>query len=134
MTAAMVLEDGSWHEDAITALVELSIKNNLITADDLRREMRPAPHGNHVGAAFTAAKKLGYIEPVSYTTSTSATRRHGALRTWRAKSVKPTQGDLREGFMEWECKPEHFGHADGEWFYACEACSGLPNDRNEIAP
>lgn len=23
--------------------------------------------------------------------------------------------------------PKHFGHAEGEWYYACEACSGLPD-------
>jgi hypothetical protein len=47
--------------------------------------MRPAPHPNHVGAAFAAARNLGYIEGAGYTTSTSTTRKRGVLRTWRRK-------------------------------------------------
>lgn len=85
MTQAMVLADEAWHEDAVATIVALADCYALITADDLRREMRPAPHSNHVGAAFTAAKAHGYIEPVGYQTSTAPSRHRGVLRTWRLK-------------------------------------------------
>jgi len=39
---------------------------------------------------------------------------------------------LREGFADWEYKPVHTDHPEGEWFYACEACSGLPEESNEL--
>jgi len=81
---AAILEDLDWHEDAVATIEGLANRGQF-TADDLRREMRPAPHPNHVGAAFTAARKLGYIEAVGHTTSTSTTRRRGTLRTWRRK-------------------------------------------------
>lgn len=92
---AAALEDTDWHEDAVSTLLALADRYALITADDLRREMRPAPHCNHVGAAFTAAKRLGYIEPVSYTTSNTTTRRHGALRTCGAARVKESSRESR---------------------------------------
>ena len=82
---AAILEDLTWHEDAVATIIGLAHVHPEFSADDLRREMRPAPHPNHVGAAFVAAKKLGHIEPVSYQTSTAGTRRHGALRTWRRR-------------------------------------------------
>ena len=87
MTQAMALEDDVWHEDALATIIGLAHRGQF-TADDLRREMRPAPHCNHVGAAFTAARKLGYIEADGYTTSTNTTRRHGVIRTWRAAADK----------------------------------------------
>lgn len=83
---AAVLEDVDWHEDAVSTIVGLLNHSDLITADDLRREMRPAPHSNHVGAAFSAARAHGFIEPVGYSTSNAPSRHHGVLRTWRRKS------------------------------------------------
>lgn len=85
MTAAMALEDAEWAMDAQIAIARLAITEPQFSADDLRRVLRPAPHPNHVGAAFLACKNAGLIEPVSYTTSSSSTRKHGALRTWRRK-------------------------------------------------
>lgn len=82
---AAILEDLDWHEDAVATIEGLVNAHPTITADDLRREMRPAPHPNHVGSAFSAARNLGYIEGAGYTTSTSTTRKHGVLRTWRRK-------------------------------------------------
>lgn len=82
---AAALEDNDWHEDAVSTIVGIAAAHPEFTADDLRREMRPAPHPNHVGAAFLAAKSAGYIEASGYTTSNTTTRRHGALRTWRRK-------------------------------------------------
>lgn len=93
MTAAMALEDSheSWLTDAVATLVGLAHVQDLVTADDLRREMRPAPHPNLAGIAFTTAKREGHIEAVDYRTSTSKTRKHGCLRTWRRKQQGVTQ-------------------------------------------
>lgn len=84
MTAA-ALEDNEWLEDAVATIIGLSHSQELVTADDLRGAMRPAPVSNWTGIAFTTAKRAGHIEAVSYQTSTSKTRKHGALRTWRRK-------------------------------------------------
>jgi len=73
----------AWLGDAVATLIGLAHVNETITADDLRREMRPAPHQNLPGIAFTTDKRAGHIEAISYQTSTSRTRKHGALRTWR---------------------------------------------------
>ena len=83
---AAILEDIDWHEDAISTIFAIAVTRCEFTSDDLRREMRPAPHPNHFGAAFTAARKLGYIEPVGYQTSTAPSRHRGVLRTWRLKN------------------------------------------------
>lgn len=82
---AAALEDNDWHEDAVATIWAISVTRPEFTSDDLRREMRPAPHPNHYGAAFTAAKAHGYIEPVGYQTSTAPSRHRGVLRTWRLK-------------------------------------------------
>lgn len=84
---AAALEDSheSWLEDAVATLIGLAHAQELVTADDLRKHIRPAPHPNLAGIAFSTAKREGHIEPVDYRTSTSKTRRHGALRTWRRK-------------------------------------------------
>jgi len=87
MTAAALEElDTDWTQDAISTIVGIAAAQESMTCDDLRREMRPAPHSNMYGAAFTAAKSLGFIEPIGDQTSTSKTRRHGRLRTWRRKT------------------------------------------------
>jgi len=86
VTQAMALADEDWHEDAISTIFAIAVTRCLITSDDLRHEMRPAPHPNHYGAAFTAARKLGYIEPVGYQTSTAPSRHRGVLRTWRLRT------------------------------------------------
>ncbi|MGK3957851.1 hypothetical protein ACLKOZ_16865 [Arthrobacter sp. R4] len=83
---AAALEDNDWHEDAVSTLLALADRHALITSDDLRREMRPAPHPNHYGAAFTAARAYGYIEPIGYQTSTALSRHRGVIRTWRRKT------------------------------------------------
>lgn len=83
---AAALEDthSDWLEDAVATIHALAHANEFITADDLRRELRPAPHPNLTGIAFTTAKRAGYIEAVNYQTSTARSRKHGALRTWAA--------------------------------------------------
>lgn len=84
---AAALEDSheSWLADAVATIIGLAHVQEFVTADDVRGEMRPAPHANLVGLAFTQAKRSGHIEAVSYRTSTSATRKHGVQRTWRRK-------------------------------------------------
>ena len=82
---AAALEDADWHEDAVSTIVGIAATRDEFTADDLRREMRPAPSDKMPGAAFVAAKRLGYIEATGDQTSTSKTRRNGRLRTWRRR-------------------------------------------------
>lgn len=84
---ALALEDSheTWLDDAVATIIGLVQSQELVTADDVRREMRPAPHPNLAGIAFTTAKRAGHIEAVGYQTSTSSTRKHGALRTWRRR-------------------------------------------------
>jgi len=83
MTTAMALEDTDWAMDAQIAIARLAITEAQFSADDLRRVLRPAPHPNHVGAAFLACKNAGLIEPINTTTSTSKSRNHGSLKVWR---------------------------------------------------
>ena len=87
---AAVLDDfdSDWHGDALATIIGLSQAHQTFTSDDLRKEVRPAPHCNMYGAAFLAAKSAGYIEPVGYATSNNITRRHGVLRTWRRRINK----------------------------------------------
>lgn len=66
-------------------IIELSYTQQIVTADDLVRELRRPPHQNLPGQAFAAARRLGYIEAVGYQTSTSKSRKHGVLRTWRRR-------------------------------------------------
>lgn len=87
---AAILEDNDWSADALATIIGLSHSQELVTADDVRREMRPAPHANMVGAAFSAARSLGFIESAGYTTSTTPSRHRGVLRTWtrRTEGIK----------------------------------------------
>ena len=85
MTAAAVLEDTEWGADALATIIGLAHSLPTFTAQDLTREMRPAPHPNLVGAAFSAARNLGYITAAGYTTSTTPSRHHGVVRVWERK-------------------------------------------------
>jgi hypothetical protein len=85
MTAAMVLEDTEWGADALATIIGLAHSRPTFTAVDLMQEMRPAPHSNLVGAAFSAARNLGYITAAGYTTSTTPSRHHGVVRVWERK-------------------------------------------------
>jgi len=76
----------AWHGDAVATLIGLAHVHPTFTAEDLAREMRPAPHQNAPGQAFAAARNAGHIEAVGYTTSKSTTRKHGVIRTWRRKA------------------------------------------------
>lgn len=88
IAAALENHDTDWHGDAVATIVALSQQLPTMTSDDLRREMRPAPHANHYGAAFTAARTAGYIEAHGYTTSNAPSRHHGVLRTWKRRTDK----------------------------------------------
>lgn len=87
---AAALEDSheSWHEDAVATIIGLSLDQDTLTADDLRREMRPAPHPNAPGLAFAAARNAGFIESINSTVSTSRSRKNGSLKTWTRKVNK----------------------------------------------
>lgn len=82
---AAVLADETWSEDALATIIALSHAQSIITADDLAREMRKPPHCNQVGAAFVAARNLGYIEAIGYQTSATRTRHRGVIRQWRRR-------------------------------------------------
>jgi hypothetical protein len=79
---AAALEDSDWHEDAVSTIVGLAASQHTITADDLRREMRPAPHPNMIGRAFNAARVAGYITTIGYSQSTAKSRNKGVVRVW----------------------------------------------------
>jgi len=82
---AAALEDNAWKDDALNVIARLSVTQEFLTADDLRRELRSAPHNNWPGLAFGRAKKLGLIEPVDSTVSKAKSRNHGSLRVWTRK-------------------------------------------------
>ena len=85
MTAAMVLEDTLWSEDAVATIIGLAHSQAIVTAEDLARELRRPPHPNMTGAAFSAARSQGFIEAAGYTTSSTPSRHHGVIRTWRRR-------------------------------------------------
>lgn len=82
---AAALEDSDWMADAVATIIGLSHTQESLTADDLRREMRPAGHQNWPGLAFGHARRAGLIEPVDTTTSKAKSRNHGSLKVWRRK-------------------------------------------------
>lgn len=88
---AAVLEDSTWMEDAVATIVGLSRKLPEFTADDLRKEMRPAPHDKMPGLAFGQARRRGLIESAVSTTSTAKSRNHGSLKVWRRKQEGVTK-------------------------------------------
>jgi len=51
------------------------------------------------------------------------------LMTWDDEPA-PSAGDSLRSSIDFEYVAPHWGHAEGEWFYACEACSGLPDSGN----
>ena len=81
---ALALEDNDWLGDAVATIHSLSMGQEFVTADDLRRELRPPAHPNWPGIAFGMARKAGYIEAVNTTTSKAKSRNHGSLKVWAA--------------------------------------------------
>jgi hypothetical protein len=82
---AAVLADETWSEDAVATIIRLSHTQAYVTADHLASNLRRPPHPNQVGAAFSAARSQGFIEAYGYTTSTTPSRHHGVIRTWRRR-------------------------------------------------
>lgn len=83
---AMALEDPDWMLDAQLAIHRLSVTQVDLTADDLRKVLRPAPVANWTGLAFTQAQRAGLIEWVRYIKSNTKTRRGGSVSVWRRKT------------------------------------------------
>jgi len=88
VTQAMALEeyDADWASDAVATIIGLAHSQEIVTAEDLSRELRRPPHPNAVGAAFSAARSKGFIEAHGYTTSSTPSRHHGVIRVWRRKT------------------------------------------------
>lgn len=84
MTRPAVLEDTAWHQDALDTIAALAETGHVLTADDLRRVMRPSPNPNDVGSAFRAARLLGIITTVGTRESTAPSRKGGLIRQWAA--------------------------------------------------
>lgn len=85
MTAAMALDDrDDWLEDAVATIHALAHSQTAFSADDLAREMRPPPHPNLPGIAFSKARALGYITTVGFHSSATKSRNGGVQRVWAA--------------------------------------------------
>jgi hypothetical protein len=85
IAAALEDYDSEWSADALATIIALSNAQAYVTADHLTRAMRRPPHPNMAGAAFSAARSLGFIEAYGYTTSSTPSRHHGVIRTWRRR-------------------------------------------------
>lgn len=88
MTRAAVLEESraEWFEDARFMIERLAESNSTITADDLRKVLRPAPNPHWAGLAFSSAQTAGLIEWVGYTKSKTKSRKGSPVSIWRAKT------------------------------------------------
>lgn len=83
MTAQpLALEDTTWREDAMDVVERLAKQGRRFTADDLRKELRPAPHQNMVGPVFTAAQRRGLISKVANANSRVKSRNGGHQYEW----------------------------------------------------
>lgn len=87
---AAALEDSheQWHEDAVATIIGLAHAHDTFTAADLAREMRPAPHPNAPGQAFSAARSAGHITSIGYQASTAPSRKNGVVRVWTRQTSK----------------------------------------------
>lgn len=84
--------DDAWPEDALATIIALSLAQDTLSIDDLRREMRTPPRSSQYGAAFRNAQAAGHIEAVGYATSTTKTRNHGCCHLlWRRKQEGVTK-------------------------------------------
>lgn len=72
----------AWAEDAVATIIGLAHVLPEFDASDLTREMRPAPHPNAPGQAFSKARALGHITAVGYRQSTTPSRKNGVVRVW----------------------------------------------------
>lgn len=82
MTTPAVLDTREeWATDALDWIARRA-RGAIITADDLRRHVRPSPHPNDVGNLFKTAKSRGLISRGIHRTSRSRSRHHGGLHEW----------------------------------------------------
>lgn len=86
IAAALEESKAEWFDDARFMIQILAESQETITADDLRKVMRPAPVANWTGLVFTQAHKAGDIEWVRYVRSNNKTRRGGSVSEWRRKT------------------------------------------------
>lgn len=77
--------DSTWGEDALDAIIQLSLTRTSFSSDDLRAALRTPPRSSQYGAAFRNAQAAGLIESIGYATSTTKTRNHGRHLLWRRK-------------------------------------------------
>jgi hypothetical protein len=94
VSQAAVLDDNydrDWKDDAVATIIALSIAQETLSSDDLRREMRPPNRPSQVGAAFRSAKSQGLIESCGYKQSNSKTRNSGSHQVWRRKTERGSQ-------------------------------------------
>lgn len=84
MKAAVLDTREEWLEDALAAIHALAQDKDTFSADDLTREMRPAPHPNLSGIAFAMARARGYITTVGTHSSATKSRNGGIQRVWTA--------------------------------------------------
>ena len=82
MTAA-VLEDQSWHTDALNVIGAFAASGLTFTAEDLTRSIRPAPNPNDVGNVFQSARRAGLITCVGFRESSTPSRKGGVIRIWQ---------------------------------------------------
>lgn len=83
MTRPAVLDTKEeWLADAVATIHALAHSQDSLTADDLHREMRPAPHTNLPGIAFNIAMNRGYIESVGRQKSSIKSRKGARVDVW----------------------------------------------------
>ena len=83
IAAALEESRAEWFEDAVATIIGLAHNQEIVTADDLARELRKPPVPNWSGLAFTQAQRAGHIEWVRYIKSNNKTRRGGSVSEWR---------------------------------------------------
>jgi hypothetical protein len=92
LTTSMALDDPTWPTDVQNLIAAFAKSGIEFSADDLRKSIRPAPHDNLWGAAFSAARRRGIITCAGYRESTTPSRRHGVVRLWAAPPKETHHG------------------------------------------
>jgi len=82
--AALEESRAEWFEDALATIRTLASEQDEISADDLRRELRPPASDKWPGLVFGLAARKGLIEKVKEGTSKAKSRNCGALKIWAA--------------------------------------------------
>jgi alkylated DNA nucleotide flippase Atl1 len=82
-----VMEDNAWMEDAVATIIGLVHNQEIVTAEDVAREMRRPPVSNWIGLAFTKAKNEGHIEWVRYVRSNTKSRKGGSVSEWTRRRI-----------------------------------------------